>query len=90
LILLPFPDLFLQLPRSPDEEQAMNPDRQPCERRSGLKIVCEQCGNLSIKAIDPVNATDLAEIYCGRCNAVRGTLADLREMARRSTDIFEI
>jgi len=67
----------------------MNPDK-PCERRPGLKIVYEQSGNLAIKAIDPGKATDLAEIHCGRCNAVRGTLADLREMARRSTDLFEI
>ena len=67
----------------------MKHDQRPCERRSGMKIVCDECGNLSIKAIDPGNASDLAMIYCGRCNAVRGTLADLREMARRSTDIFE-
>jgi len=30
-----------------------------------------------------------AKIYCRRCNAVRGTVADLRELARRSTDAFE-
>jgi hypothetical protein len=67
----------------------MNRDQHRCQERSGLKVVCEECGNLSIKAIDPNKATDLAKIYCGRCNAVRGTVADLRELARRSTDVFE-
>jgi hypothetical protein len=67
----------------------MKIDRRQHQERSGLKVVCEMCGNLSIKAIDPSSATDLAEIHCGRCNAVRGTVADLRELARRSTDIFE-
>lgn len=60
-----------------------------CQERSGLKVVCEVCGNLSIKAIDPTSATDLSKVHCARCNAVRGTVADLRELARRSTDIFE-
>jgi hypothetical protein len=54
-----------------------------------LKVVCEVCGNLSIKAIDPANAPDHAEIHCRRCNAVRGTVADLRELARKSADVFE-
>ena len=69
----------------------MNVDRRQhrCQERSGLKVVCDECGNLSIKAIDPTNATDLAKVHCRRCNAVRGTVADLRELARRSTDLFE-
>ena len=67
----------------------MNLDHQQCQERPGLKVVCDECGNLSIKAIDPARAPDEAKIYCGRCNAVRGTLADLRELARRSTDVFE-
>jgi hypothetical protein len=66
----------------------MNLDQHQRETGPGLKIVCEVCGNLSIKAIDPASAPDLA-VYCGRCNAVRGTVADLRELARRSTDTFE-
>jgi len=60
-----------------------------CQERPWLKVVCEECGNLSIRAIDPAATTDHAKVYCGRCNAVRGTVADLREMARRSTDVFE-
>ena len=55
-----------------------------------MKVVCEECGNLSIKPIDPACAPDdLAKIYCRRCNAVRGTVGDLRELARRSTGAFE-
>ncbi len=56
---------------------------------SGLKIVCEACGSFSIKAIDPATATDSDEIHCRQCNAIRGTIADLREMARRATGEFE-
>jgi hypothetical protein len=66
----------------------MNLDRDGRER-VGLKAVCEVCGNLSIKAIDPANAPDLEKIYCRGCNAVRGTLGDLRALARRSADVFE-
>ncbi len=54
-----------------------------------LKVVCEACGDLSIKAIDLANAPDSAEIRCRRCNAIRGTVADLRELARRATGEFE-
>jgi len=59
------------------------------EAQSGLKIVCEVCGNLSIKAIEPVDAPDGTNVHCRRCNAVRGTVADLRALARRSTGEFE-
>jgi hypothetical protein len=54
-----------------------------------LKIVCEVCGTLSIKPIEPADAPDGASVHCRRCNAVRGTVADLRALARRSTDEFE-
>ena len=66
----------------------MNLDHD-CRDQPGLKVVCEACGNLSIKAIDPARAPDHAAIHCRRCNAVRGTLGDLRELARRSADVFE-
>jgi hypothetical protein len=61
----------------------------PNETQGGLKIVCEVCGSLSIKPIDPANASDGAEVRCRRCNAVRGTIADLRALARQSTGDFE-
>ena len=62
---------------------------QACEPQTGLKIVCEVCGNLSIKPIEPADAPDGTNVHCRRCNAVRGTVADLRALARQSTDEFE-
>ena len=62
---------------------------QTRETQPGLKIVCEICCNLSIKPIDPVDAEDGTSVYCRRCNAVRGTIADLRALARKSTGDFE-
>ena len=61
----------------------------PLKRQPGLKIVCEVCGNLSIKPIEPVDAADDTSVHCRRCNAVRGTVADLRALARQSTGEFE-
>jgi len=66
----------------------MKIDEHQPEVRSGLKVVCEECGSLSIKPVDPSSAPDHV-IHCRRCNAVRGTVADLRDLARRSTDPFE-
>ena len=66
----------------------MNVLDHPCGATS-LKVVCEACGSLSIKAIDIANASDDELIHCRRCDAVRGTVADLRELARRSTGEFE-
>ena len=60
-----------------------------CETQTGLKIVCEVCGNLSIKPIEPADAPDATRVHCRRCNAVRGTVADLRALARQSTGEFE-
>ena len=45
--------------------------------------------SLSIKLIDPTKATSDTAIECGRCNAVRGTLADLQKLARLANDVFE-
>ncbi len=56
---------------------------------SGFKIICTDCGSLSIKATDPTHASDDTIIECRRCNAVRGTMADLQTLARRGRDLFE-
>jgi hypothetical protein len=59
-------------------------------RRPGFSIVCAECGCLSIKiVVDPATAPDTTLIHCGRCGAIRGTLADVHDLARRSTDVFE-
>ena len=55
----------------------------------GFKIVSSDCCSLSIKVIDPVNSPDIALVQCGRCGAVRGTLAELHYLARRGNDVFE-
>lgn len=55
----------------------------------GFRVVCDHCGGLSIKMVDPAKSAASALIQCARCDAVRGTLGDLHELARRSTDIFE-
>jgi hypothetical protein len=57
--------------------------------RPGFKIVCEQCGSLSIKVIDPVNSPVTTVVHCGRCDTIRGTLAELHDVARRGNDTFE-
>jgi hypothetical protein len=58
------------------------------QRRPGFKIVCEQCGSLSIKITDPVNSPVATPVRCGRCGVIRGTLAELHDVARRSTFEF--
>ena len=67
----------------------MNLDQHQRGEGSGLKIVCDECGSLSIKVVDPATAPATTVIQCGRCDAVRGTLADLHDLARRGTDLFE-
>jgi hypothetical protein len=56
---------------------------------SRFKVVCEDCGSLSIKIKDPVNSPGTTPVQCGRCGAVRGTLAELHDLARSSADVFE-
>lgn len=56
---------------------------------SEFKIVCDDCGSLTIKPIDPAHAASETKIQCGRCNAVRGTLAGLRALAHQGKDLFE-
>lgn len=56
---------------------------------SGFKVICSECGSLSIKLGDPAQASGDTIIACGRCNAVRGTMAELHVLARHSRDVFE-
>ena len=67
----------------------MNPAQQDTSEQPGFKVVCCDCGSLSIKVTDLVNAPGDTKIECGRCRAVRGTLAELHVLARRGGDIFE-
>ena len=65
----------------------MNLAQQTAAENAGFKVVCDICGSLSIKLVDPAQVASV--IHCGRCNAVRGTLADLQDLARRGKDVFE-
>lgn len=56
---------------------------------TGFKMVCADCGSLAIKVADPAHASGDTIIRCRRCNAVRGTVADLHVLARRGRDLFE-
>jgi hypothetical protein len=68
----------------------MSVENSPTPRdRSGFKIVCNDCGSLSIKVTDPVHAVDTTPVECARCGSIRGTLADLRGLALSSGDVFE-
>lgn len=67
----------------------MNSAQQDIRERPGFKVVCRECGSLSIKMADFANAPADTKIECGRCTAVRGTLAELHVLARRGNDIFE-
>ena len=67
----------------------MNIAQRNTADQSGFKVVCCECGSLSIKITDLVNAPEDTEIECGQCKAVRGTLADLHVLARTGNDSFE-
>jgi hypothetical protein len=67
----------------------MKSAQQDIREQSGFKVVCCECGSLSIKMTDLVNAPEDTKIECGRCKAVRGTLAELHLLARSGNDIFE-
>jgi hypothetical protein len=67
----------------------MNLAEHATRARSGFRIVCDCCGGLSIKMADPTTSPDTALVQCRRCDAVRGTLGELHDLARRATDVFE-
>jgi hypothetical protein len=67
----------------------MNSAQQDIGEQSGFKVVYCECGSLSIRMTDLVNAPEDTKIECGRCKAVRGTLAELHVLARRGNDVFE-
>ena len=56
---------------------------------AGFRIVCDCCGSLSIRIADPATSPASALVQCRGCDAVRGTLGDLQDLARRGTDVFE-
>jgi hypothetical protein len=67
----------------------MNLAQQQTTGEIRFKMVCDRCGSLSIKLSDPINLPSSTAIQCGGCSAIRGTLADLQDLARRGKDVFE-
>jgi hypothetical protein len=63
--------------------------QQNANELSSFKVVCDNCGSLSIKLTEPGKAALETTIKCGRCSAVRGTLADLKVLARRGKETLE-
>ena len=72
-----------------DETPMLKVDDVSDLERCSFKVVCEDCGSLSIKLENPERAPGNAQIRCSGCGAVRGTLADLRDLARRGNGQFE-
>ena len=58
-------------------------------RTVGFRMVCDCCGGLSIRMGDPTKSSDSTLVQCRGCDAVRGTLGELHDVARRATDVFE-
>jgi hypothetical protein len=57
---------------------------------SAFKIVCVECGSLTIKIANPDRAPLTTVISCARCDAPRGTVEQLHALARSgSSDLFE-
>ncbi len=56
---------------------------------AGFRMVCDCCGSLSIRIADPANSPGSALVQCRGCDAVRGTLGDLRDLGRSGTEVFE-
>jgi hypothetical protein len=55
-----------------------------------FKIVCVECGSLTIKIDNPDRAPPTTIISCARCDAPRGTVEQLHALARSgSPDVFE-
>ena len=54
----------------------------------GFRIVCTNCGCLSIRIDEPLKALRETIIYCGDCGTSRGTIGALRDLAvQRYSDV---
>jgi hypothetical protein len=48
-----------------------------------FRVVCDDCGSLTIKIESPERASRDAIVYCGGCGVSRGTVGALRDLAVR-------
>lgn len=67
----------------------MNPAQHEAGSNAGFRMVCDGCGALSIRMADPLHSAPSTPVKCRACDAVRGTLGELQDLARRATDVFE-
>jgi hypothetical protein len=49
-----------------------------------FQTVCCNCGSFAISIEDPVNASRGTIVHCGECDASRGTVGALRDLAARA------
>jgi Zn finger protein HypA/HybF involved in hydrogenase expression len=55
--------------------------RQDCVNEDRFKLVCDNCGSLTIVLPNETESAPLVVLKCGRCGSPRGTLQALREMS---------
>jgi hypothetical protein len=48
-----------------------------------FKLVCDNCGSLTIRVANPTPADAAAVVECGPCRFPRGTWAALRDLAKQ-------
>ena len=49
-----------------------------------FQMVCANCGSLSIKIENPVDASSETVVNCGDCGSSRGSMGALRDLATQS------
>jgi hypothetical protein len=55
-----------------------------------FKLVCDACGSMKVRITHSDRAPEATIVECGRCDAPRGTLAALRDLAKSGRgDLFE-
>ncbi len=57
---------------------------QPMAAPAGYKLICDQCGSLTIALPAETSPSPHSVLTCGRCGAPRGTLQSLRDRSNRN------
>jgi hypothetical protein len=57
--------------------------------KAGFKVICDRCGNLSVKLPELSQQVATSVIRCGKCGEARGTLEELQHLARHGSTDFE-
>lgn len=85
LLVLP-PCVFVDDSMRPQRfEMAMNCGTEEASAdHVDYKMICEQCGSLTIALPVEAKPSPNAVLSCGRCGAPRGTLQSLRDRSNRT------